>query len=168
VPADNGRFETRELAWGFSAAWQGAKGKLVYNTRLESALRREGMWASAVAHGRCILPVAAFFEPHRSETQRSPRTGRQGKRPYVFTRRDKRPLLIAGVHEHEQLSLLTTEPNADVSPVHPRMPLVLEPHEVRLWLEGDIAQLADRSRIGLSVRPEHEDATDASVQQSLF
>ncbi len=49
--------------------------------------------------------------------------------------------------------MVTTDPNAAVAPVHDRMPLVLRPHEVSLWLSGGYQALADRSALALDVRP---------------
>ena len=41
-----------------------------------------------------------------------------------------------------------------MSPVHDRMPLVLTPREVSIWLGPRFAILADRSATGLDVAPE--------------
>lgn len=49
---------------------------------------------------------------------------------------------------------MTTEPNAVVSPVHNRMPLVLGPVESSVWLGPGFEALADRSRIRLTAEPE--------------
>ena len=47
-------------------------------------------------------------------------------------------------------SIVTTEPNASVAPIHDRMPLVLDPGESSVWLGSDFSTLADQSRIALS------------------
>lgn len=83
---------------------------------------------------------------------------------------------MAGVADGRFCSVVTTGPNARVSPVHPRMPLLLRFQEVPLWLEGsasDIAPLADRSQCDLAARPELEAAPTAQPrpdegQLSLF
>ena len=53
-----------------------------------------------------------------------------------------------------RLSLVTTEPNAAVAPVHNRMPLALEPGEAALWLRGVYEPLLDRGAVRLTARPE--------------
>lgn len=162
-----------EFVWGFEAPWGG---KLVFNTRIETAARPGGMWERALAQGRCVVPTLGFFESHRSETVRSARTGRPVKRPYVFGALPAgvdegaeesssscssscadgfRPTLtlLGGVSENGRLSLVTTAPNECVAPVHDRMPLVLAPDEAGAWLSGDYLGLADRSRLRLSCAP---------------
>ena len=162
------RVQASRFTWGFTPSWSK---KTIFNTRLESALSGSGMWTDMVNGGRCIVPAAAFFEPHVTETVRSPRTGRPMKRAYTFAQPDGTPLLLAGLHDGERCSIVTTEPNSWVSPVHNRMPLVLRFQEVPLWLEGgmhDLAQLADRAALELTVAPEAlpESATPPAVEDS--
>lgn len=151
-----------DLTWGFAPEWSK---RPIFNTRIESALSGTGMWRELIRDGRCIIPAATFFEPHQSETMRSRRTGRQVKRPYRFNDPTGMPLLLAGVRDDERCSVVTTEPNRWVSPVHDRMPLLLRFEEVPLWLEGglsDLAALADRTSVELVVRPEFDkEAGDA-------
>lgn len=150
------------FTWGYNAPWDG---KLVYNARIENA--SSPMWAESFSQRRALVAAAAFFEPHATETQRSPRTGRMGKRPYEFRSLDGAPLLLGAVHEAGRLSIVTTEPNASVAPVHNRMPLVVACAEAPVWLGAQWRSLADRSRIELDVAPEHPDA-ESFEQLSLF
>jgi putative SOS response-associated peptidase YedK len=154
------------LTWGFAL---GESKRLVFNTRIESALGGSPLWKRAIQEGRCIMPVASFFEPHGSETVRSPRTGKPMKRQYEFADADNQPLLLAGVHDQGRLSIVTTSPNASVAPIHERMPLALRFEEVPVWLEGDFAALADRADFGLIARPEDADTAEAgNTQLTLF
>ncbi len=164
------------LTWGYAVDWQRNP---VFNTRIESALSGRGMWRASIEQRRCVVPTAGFFEPHAQEKIASRRTGRPVKRPYLFGRADGTPTLLAGVFDKGQCSIVTTQPNASVAPVHNRMPLVLEPAEALTWIGGsldDIAQLADRSRELLAVAPEDAltpppDSRDdgaSSGQLSLF
>ena len=120
-------FSVESFTWGFEAPWNK---RLIFNTRIEQALSGTRMWAHAINDGRCILPAATFFEPHQSETARSPRTGRQMKRQYEFSSPSGEPLLLASIQQGGHLSVVTTEPNAAVSPIHARMPLVLRFDEI--------------------------------------
>ena len=135
--------------WGFEVPWGK---KPVFNTRLESALEGKGMWRSPIRDGRCILLASSFFEPHMSETIVNPKTRRAVKRSYEFWMADGTPLMLASVQQEGRLSVVTTVPNSYVKDVHPRMPLGLRFEEVPLWLEGDVAdlaQLADRAPLSL-------------------
>ncbi len=141
-----------DMVWGFQVPWK--KG-VVFNTRLESALEQpEGMWAESFARRRCVVCAQAFFESHATQRVPSARTGKPIRRPYVFTRNDGAPLLLAGIHDKGRFSIVTTAPNKAVAPVHDRMPLVLSPAEAARWLAGDARSLADRSAFALSSRPE--------------
>lgn len=53
-----------DLVWGVDVPW---KRGLVFNARIESALTGSGMWAEAMEHGRCIVPVRAFYETQNVE-----------------------------------------------------------------------------------------------------
>ena len=156
IGADGDGIVASTCEWGFQTEWNS---KRIFNTRLESALSGKGMWRDMIREGRCIVPVAAFFEPHATETVRSARTGKSIKRSYTFEAPDEAPLLLAGVRDSSHCSIVTSEPNEWVAPIHSRMPLALSFEEVPLWLAGDdaslseLASLADRSGIQLRAQP---------------
>ena len=166
VVARDGGIVSAPMIWGFSVTWQR---NVVFNARIERAGDAGGMWSEAFAARRCIVPAWTFFEPHRSETAISPRTGRAIKRQYAFASPDGTPLLLAGIYdrplvddgagpeqaEPPRFSIVTTAPTDGISPIHDRMPLVLDPAESRAWLEGAPAPLfADRSGTVLDIAPE--------------
>lgn len=144
------------LTWGFPLD---GRPNAVFNTRIESALEqlrlgRRGMWAKAIAQGRCLVPVRAFYEGHMTERVESERTGKPVRRQYLFRLPGARAFLLAAVREGEWFSIVTTKPNASIAPVHDRMPLVLGPGESGVWLGPDFAQLADRRCVSLTPCPE--------------
>lgn len=152
VPDGAGGLRVATLEWGFPLD---GKPHAVFNTRIESALDqlrrgRRGMWAKAIAEGRCLVPVRAFYEGHVSERVTSERTGKPVRRQYRFRMPGARAFLLAAVQQDGRFSIVTTEPNASVAPVHDRMPLVLGPGESGIWLGTSFASLVDRSRIQLS------------------
>ena len=156
VPDAAGDLATISLNWGFPL--EGRK-NAVFNTRIESALAqlrqgRRGMWADAIAHGRCLVPVRAFYESHGTETVASEKTGKPVRRQYRFRLPGVPAFLLAGIQQDGNLSIVTTEPNATVAPVHNRMPLVLGPGESSIWLGPAFASLIDRTNIDLSAQPE--------------
>lgn len=157
VLRDDGTLAATELTWGFPSPAQGWR--TVFNTRIETALRQatdgRGMWVTPITNGRCIVPVRAFYEwwtqpgtPRAGSDGEA--SGRRGRRPQVaFQLAGHRIFLIACVRQGERFSVVTTEPNASVSPVHNRMPLVLGPGESSVWLGDDWPSLADRSAVRL-------------------
>lgn len=157
VPDTSGSLTVRTLTWGFPLD---GKPNAVFNTRIETALAqlergRRGMWAKAIREGRCLVPVRAFYESHMTEHVPSPVTGKPVKRQYRFRLPGARAFLLAAVQLDGMFSIVTTEPNASVAPVHDRMPLVLGPGESTEWLGPNFAQLSDRNGINLVYVPEH-------------
>ncbi|MGN0076886.1 MAG: SOS response-associated peptidase family protein [Parafannyhessea sp.] len=185
VPDEKDGLTARELTWGFQPKGGGSHGggpsrpggssRLVFNTRIETALEQartgRGMWAEPIRYGRCLAPVRAFYEWW---TQPNPPAAPGGcaadaadGKPATAASRKKtqRPqvryglsghsiFLMACVWEGERFSVVTTRPNASVAPVHNRMPLVLGPGESRIWLGDDWPQLADRSAVPLTAELE--------------
>lgn len=139
-----GSLQARDLAWGFEESW---KPGVVFNTRIESALKPT--WRESMEHRRCAIPVSAFFETHRDETFESPKTGKQIKRQYEFRVPGEDVILIGCIWKGDRFSMVTTEANADMQPIHHRMPLIVRKAELPIWLGSDYASLADRSSIRL-------------------
>ena len=137
------------LIWGFEVPW---KSGVVFNTRIESALAGGGMWDEAIRDGRCIVPTLGFYETHASEMARNPQTGRTVRQRYRFTPLDSESpvMFLAAVQQAGRFSIVTTQPNADVAPVHNRMPLVLARDELEPWMRGEYSGLLDRSGVRLN------------------
>ncbi|RRF91121.1 MAG: DUF159 family protein [Coriobacteriaceae bacterium] len=180
VPDEKNNLTARELTWGFQPrsggsrgngpSGQGSSSRLVFNTRIETALEQahtgRGMWAEPIRYGRCLVPVRAFYEwwtqPNPPEVPVAADGTADGE-PAGAGKRKKAPrpqvryglsghsiFLMACVWEGERFSVVTTRPNASVAQVHNRMPLVLGPGESRIWLGDDWPQLADRSAVPLT------------------
>ena len=73
--------------------------------------------------------------------------------------KDGEPFAIAGLWEHwegqdgqviESCTLLTTEPNDVLAPIHNRMPVILDPKDYAQWLDPD---LQDVSRLKTLLHP---------------
>jgi putative SOS response-associated peptidase YedK len=113
------------------------------NVRAETAAA-SGMFRGALEARRCIVPADAFYEW---------RTMPDGKQPYAVARLDGAPLALAGLWEGwrsgegeilRTFAIVTTDANATMATIHPRMPVVLEPADWPIWLgeeAGDAATL---------------------------
>lgn len=108
------------LSWGFQEPW---KPGVVFNTRIESA--GKPTWSESMQHRRCIIPVPSFFETHHEETIPSPKTGRPIKRQYEFRMPESPIILIGCIWKEGCFSMVTTEANAHMAPIHHRMPLIV-------------------------------------------
>lgn len=156
VPSGAGGLRVARLEWGFPLD---GRPHAVFNTRVESALEqlrrgRRGMWAKAIAKGRCLVPVRALYESSSTEKVVSEKTGKPVRRQYRFRLPGARAFLLAAVQQDGRFSIVTTEPNASVAPIHDRMPLVLGPGESSVWLGPGFAELTNRSHIELTAKPE--------------
>ena len=102
---------------------------------------------TSFAKRRLIIPAGAFYEWRRIDGRRD---------PFAVERRDGDPMALAGVwaiwrdsETGERVytcSILTTVPNELVSPIHNRMPVILDPADWDLWL-SERAALPDLRRL---------------------
>ena len=111
-----------EMKWGFP---QYQKKGLVINARAETVLERN-MFRESVRRRRCIIPAGQYYEWDAQ------------KNKVTFSGQDQPVLYLAGFFDRFQdgdhFVILTTEANASVSPVHDRMPLILEKEELESWI----------------------------------
>ena len=114
-----------DMRWGFSNPYQ--KG-LIINARAETAAEKN-LFADSVAKRRCIIPASGFYEwdPYKAR--------------FRFTRPDGGLILMAGFWHEEQgtprYTILTTDANGSVRPVHDRMPVMIGREEIRPWIYDD-------------------------------
>jgi putative SOS response-associated peptidase YedK len=142
-----GRLEVQVMQWGYPVPWQK---EVVFNTKMETALApKQNMWSDSIRRRRCLVPTFGFYEPHRKDTHLSPKTGKPVKDKYCFSLPGSDVVWLAGVYEDEHFSVMTTTPNQWVETIHNRMPVVLRPSELGIWLYGEYASLADREKVQL-------------------
>lgn len=118
------------------ARW-GLRGRFV-NLRSETVLSR------FKSSGRCLVPASGFYE-WKVEGQR--------KQPYYFFPRGEPLFAFAALWERDTCSLITTAPNAQVSAIHDRMPLLLPKSEYRDWLAGEDYLLEIIPQVPMVVHP---------------
>ncbi len=131
---DTGERRIDLLRWGLIPHWSKDKGRQPINARAET-VASSGMFRAALAARRCIVPMTAFYE----WDQRS-----KPKQPYAFGRCDRDPVMLAGLWESwtdpagelvRSFAIVTTTANATLSPIHDRMPVVLEHGGRDAWLD---------------------------------
>ena len=125
------------MRWGFrrSFAPKAPGGKRVLRNIVNSREDKlDGRtWKEAFALRRCLIPAISFFEwvviAGRNE-------------PLRFERPGGDLMWIAGIWEEggegESFSMITTEPNGLLAPVHDRMPAVLTDGQIAPFLRGDL------------------------------
>ncbi len=130
----------RELAllrWGLVPSW--SKGPdhrySMINARAET-VRSKPAYRAAFLHRRCLVPADGFYEWRRDAG---------GKQPYRIALADEELFAFAGLWERwqgeggdeiESFTIIVTQANEAVRPIHDRMPVILAPDRHDLWLEG--------------------------------
>ncbi|WP_437876096.1 SOS response-associated peptidase [Sorangium sp. So ce513] len=151
--AQDGHRALVPATWGFLSRFArgGAGPTLLANARADGA-RTKPTFREAFAARRCVVPADGFYEW----------TGPKGaRRPTWFHPAGGGLLRMAGLCQPAKdpdsgevdlrFTILTTEASADVAPVHDRMPVLLDPGEVDLWL--GVAGGADAERAEALLRP---------------
>lgn len=149
------------LNWGFILP---DTQKLIFNTRVENATTSP-LWRRAYAFGRCLVPARAFCETHRTETVQTD-NGKRRKQVVRF-RGDVPVVLMAGIQQGGRFSVMTCEPDEQVSPVHTRMPLLLSPSSAKDWLAGADPREC-RAFCKLSATPLYQRKEPPTEQLQLF
>ena len=114
------------------------------NARAEEVASKPA-YREALKKRRCLVPADAFYEWQRLDAKT--------KRPFAFALASGEPYAFAGLWESwwpreqadapplETFTILTTDPNPLMEPVHNRMPVILEPKDYDRWLDpGDPAR----------------------------
>ena len=119
------------------------------NARAESALEKRS-FRESVLHRRCVIPARGFYEWNKE------------KEKFTFERPDRDVLFMAGCFcpfdGQDRFVILTTAANPSVSPVHSRMPLILERDELTAWVRDDTAaaRLLEKAPVMLTRKTEYE------------
>lgn len=86
---------------------------------------------------RCLVPADAFSEWQRLDPK--------SKRPFAIGLKNGEPYAFAALWERwrpkdgdplETFTILTTDPNEVMEPIHNRMPVILEPKDYDRWLDA--------------------------------
>lgn len=159
VRADDapGRRTAALARWGLVPSWakDPAMGNRLINARSETAPEKPAFRA-AFRRRRCLIPADGFYEWQKQN-------GR--KRPHFIRMRDDRLFALAGLWEawegqdHSALvtcTILTTEANRLLQPLHDRMPVILAADDYHTWLDPE----ADVETVRGLMRPFAEDALE--------
>ena len=125
------------MRWGLIPSWakDPAIGNKMINARAETVAEKPS-FRSAYRSRRCLIPADGFYE-----------WSRQGavKQPYHIRRDDHGLFCFAGLWEEwsgseasiSSCTIITTDANSLIKPIHHRMPVVVPHHDYGAWLTGD-------------------------------
>ena len=131
------------LRWGLIPSWsKDASGAArAINARSESVATLPA-FRDSFRSRRCLIPADGFYEWQKRGS---------AKQPYCFEVDDGELFAFAGIWDRwkdpggqwiRSCSILTTTPNAVTSPVHDRMPVILDPDNYDLWLDPGMTDTA--------------------------
>jgi putative SOS response-associated peptidase YedK len=128
---DSGRVLTT-MRWGLIPSWTKVpkKAPLLNNARAETVAEKPS-FRSAFKCRRCLIPVSGFYEWL---------TEGKSKQPYLFRRPDDQLFALAGLWETwndiQSCTIITTEANDVMAPIHDRMPVILSENDYTVWLDA--------------------------------
>lgn len=139
----NVRRELALLKWGLVPAWSDEP-KTPYSTinaRAETVAEKPA-YRTAFRQRRCLIAADGFYEWHPQPDGH--------KQPYFIHLANDEPFAFAGIWEHwerdgktlESCSIIVTEANTLMQPIHDRMPVILPPESYDDWLDPAITDPA--------------------------
>ncbi|PTX15026.1 putative SOS response-associated peptidase YedK [Pontibacter mucosus] len=129
------------FSWGLVPHWakeKAYKHKSI-NARAET-ITEKPTFRQLVNQKRCLVPADSFYEWRTTPT---------GKQPYRILLKDEGIFCFAGLWDEwadpdtgevfDTFTIITTEANELMRPLHDRMPVLLHPEEEAEWLSGEQA-----------------------------
>ena len=124
------------LRWGLVPAWSKDPDSRysMINARAET-VHSKPAYRTVFRRRRCLIPSEGFYEWQ---------AGGNGKQPYFICMQDRRPFAMAGLWESlrdetgdilESCTIIVTEANPLIRPVHERMPVILPAAAYATWLD---------------------------------
>jgi len=127
------------MRWGLVPSWAkevNTKFSMI-NARAET-LADKPAYKQPFRHRRCIIPADGFYEW---------KANREGKVPYYIRMEHGTPFGMAGLWEMRgdlySCTIITTEPNSLMKPIHDRMPAILKQDDYEKWLSPKSTQPGD-------------------------
>jgi putative SOS response-associated peptidase YedK len=130
-----------QLKWGLVPSWSkdAEIGNRMINARAET-LTEKPSFREAFKSRRCIIPASGFYEWQKKSTA--------AKQPFYFYLKEKEVFGFAGLwegwidkttgEELETCTIITTEANELLKPVHERMPVILKAESYDEWLDAKV------------------------------
>jgi putative SOS response-associated peptidase YedK len=149
---DGERRRLGTLRWGLVPSWakDPAVGYKMINARAETVASAPA-YRRAFERRRCLVPANGFFE-----WWHDPEAKRRRGRPFFARPAGGDLLALGGVWEvwHgpgdevlRTVAIVTTIANPDVSPVHDRMPVIVDPADWGTWLAPEALDPAEAGRL---------------------
>lgn len=135
---DNDKNRLVNYRWGLIPSWakDPSIGNRMFNARAETVAEKPS-FARAFQKRRCLIPADGFYEWQKLGKVKS---------PLRFSLKSNQPFGFAGIYETwispekepvNTCTIITTESNELIRPVHDRMPVIVPKDKEALWLDPD-------------------------------
>jgi putative SOS response-associated peptidase YedK len=148
--------ELVSLRWGLVPHWANPQGfnANLFNARSETAWQKPSFRDAVMRRSRCVVPANLFYEWKTENGKRQ---------PYAIRQWDGRSLALRGLwsrnergpEQVESFTILTTAPNAMMSELHDRQPLILDYEDIDRCLDPGVEDVEDL------LRPSNPDELEA-------
>ncbi len=129
------------LRWGLVPHWSrdpDLNGRTLINARSETAAEKPS-FRDSFRFRRCLIVADGFYEWQDTGSR---------KQPFWIRLENGSPFAFAGLWDQwtgdsesvESCTILTTEANEILRPLHDRMPVILDPHRHDAWIDPDTPQ----------------------------
>ena len=134
----NGKRWLSLVRWGLIPHWAKEIKKPQINARGETIFEKP-MFRDAARRRRCLMLADGFYEWKRDQNDKP-------LQAYFVERADGKPFAMAGIWDTwispdgeiiDTVAIVTTDANADVAPIHDRMPVILDKRDYLTWIESD-------------------------------
>ncbi|MBI2069471.1 MAG: SOS response-associated peptidase [Elusimicrobia bacterium] len=131
----------KHTRWGLVPFWarEEAVGYKMINARAET-LTQKSTFKKSFERKRCLVLADGFYEWRKID-------GIKRKIPMRIMLKNKEPFAFAGLwdvwkkpdgSELRSFTIITTEPNDFMRPIHNRMPVILRQKDEEMWLDPDL------------------------------
>ena len=134
VIGENNLRIAKKMRWGFEIDWNSTKSYTpIINARSETILKKPS-FRDLVYSNRCVIISDGYFE-----------WSKNSKQPHYIYHPEKKILPMAGLwkisslYSNETIStytIITTSAQKNISGIHHRMPVIVDPKNYELWLTG--------------------------------
>ena len=135
IPND-GRNTATFFLWGFIPPWAKTEKFSSINARAET-LAKKNSFKGAYKYKRCLILADGFYEWQKV-------SGQKTKVPHYIFMKSRQPFAFAGLWSDwesadgsrvKTCTIITTEANNTLAPIHKRMPAILSPASYKQWLD---------------------------------
>jgi len=137
-----------QLRWGLIPPWakDPSIGSRLINARAETLVEKPS-FRNAFKKRRCLIIADGFYESLQE---------RKKKIPFYFRLKSGKPFGFAGLYEMwtspegqpiHTCTIVTTEPNDLIQPIHNRMPVIMPKDKESLWIDPAVQNHAQLSSV---------------------